>query len=150
MKKIASLFLALALLCACAPVRTEEAEIIPDVSIKEKMFIAQCNEIYLNADDYLGKAIELEGLMSSYTDESTNTTYYMVMRLGPGCCGNDGTAGFEVIWPEENVQQYPTDNEWVRALGRLERYTEGESTYLRLVLVSLDVLEERGEEFVSQ
>ncbi|MDR2768886.1 MAG: metal ABC transporter permease, partial [Treponema sp.] len=71
------------------------------VEIKEKMFIAQTNDIYLNAEDYLGKTIRLEGLFKTDSYDDLSKTYCFVMRYGPGCCGNDGSAGFEVAWPEE-------------------------------------------------
>jgi len=149
MKRMFSALLA-AVLLICFPAYAQEAAVLPDVSIKEKMFIAQCNEIYLNMEDYLGKIIELEGMMGSWTDDTTGKTYNMVFRAGPGCCGNDGTAGFEVIWPEGSTQGYPQSNAWVHAVGELESYEEAGTTYLHLVLIKLEEMAVRGAEFVSQ
>ena len=64
----------------------------------------------------------------------------------PGCCGDDGEAGFEVRWEGE----YPEQNDWVEAVGILEAYEEEGYQYLRLALSSLTVLPTRGAEFVSQ
>jgi len=115
------------------------------VEITENLFIAQTNEIYLNAVDYLGKTIKYEGIFNVYEWEETDTTYYQVIRYGPGCCGNDGVAGFEVIWDGD----YPQQDDWVEVVGTLEEYEENGSQILRIRLTSLSVLEERGAEYVE-
>ncbi|MDR3210208.1 MAG: hypothetical protein LBT36_06250, partial [Oscillospiraceae bacterium] len=56
------------------------------IEIKEKMFLTQTNEIYLNSEDYLGKTFKFEGLFDSVVDESTGDLYCFVIRNGPGCC----------------------------------------------------------------
>ena len=114
--------------------------------IKEKLFIAQTNDIYYNADDYLGKTIKYEGIYKAYSWEEDNLIYYYVIRYGPGCCGNDGEAGFEIVWNGE----HPNEDDWVEAIGVLEEYEEDGYKYLRLVLTSLTVLPKRGAEYVSQ
>jgi uncharacterized membrane protein YcgQ (UPF0703/DUF1980 family) len=119
------------------------------VEIGEKMFIAQTNDIYLNAGDYLGKTIQLEGLFKAeqYGDQS----YCFVIRYGPGCCGNDGNAGFEIAWDNQNAEaSYPAVDDWVKASGVLRTYEEDGYPYLYLALSSLDVLDTRGAEFVTQ
>ncbi|MDR1315945.1 MAG: metal ABC transporter permease, partial [Spirochaetales bacterium] len=62
------------------------------IEIREKMFIAQTNEIYLNAEDYLGKTIRFEGVFRH--EQYEGQPYRYVFRYGPGCCGYDGNAGF--------------------------------------------------------
>jgi hypothetical protein len=137
------------------------------IEIKEKMFIAQTNDVYVNPDEYLGKTIKLEGLFRSLTYEDTGTTYHFVLRLGPGCCGYDGNAGFEVSWEPLDVlsgmaaraQQkpplllrthaYPNEDDWVEAIGTLKAYEEDGYPYLYIDLTSLTILEERGAEFVT-
>lgn len=116
------------------------------VEIKEKMFIAQTNDIYFNAKDYLGKTIKYEGIFTVYEAPETGAKYYSVIRYGPGCCGVDANAGFEVIWDRD----YPKQNDWVEAVGILEEYEEDGNKYLRLTLSSLTVLPTRGAEYVSQ
>ncbi|MDR2515554.1 MAG: hypothetical protein LBD02_10195 [Christensenellaceae bacterium] len=120
------------------------------VAIKEKMFIAQLNDVYLNQDTYLGKTIKFEGMFTQYTWDEQGLTCYLVYRNSPGCCGADGQAGFEVIWPDGSNQAYPNENDWVEAVGVLEEYEEDGYKYLRLALSSLTVLPTRGAEFVSQ
>ncbi|MDR1892842.1 MAG: hypothetical protein LBQ48_07540 [Oscillospiraceae bacterium] len=120
------------------------------VEIKENMFIAQINDIWLNKEDYIGKIVRYEGMFTQYTWQENNMTYYLVYRNSPGCCGADGQAGFEVAWPESADKTYPNENDWVEAAGVLEQYEEYGQTYLRLSLSSLTVKQERGAEFVSQ
>ncbi|MDR0381043.1 MAG: hypothetical protein LBH86_03490 [Oscillospiraceae bacterium] len=115
------------------------------VEIKEKLFIAQTNDIYLNAEDYLGKTLRYEGFFDEYVDEFTGNVYRLVLRNGPGCCGYDQTAGFEVVWDKD----YPTLNDWVEATGVLETYDEDGASYLRVRLASLNVLDVRGAEYVE-
>ncbi|MHB9292238.1 hypothetical protein Holit_01333 [Hollandina sp. SP2] len=119
------------------------------LEIKEKMFIAQTNDVYLNPEDYLGKTIKLEGLFQTQSYSSTEPPYYFVIRYGPGCCGNDGNAGFEVMWEQADAI-YPTENDWVEAIGVLGSYEEDGYPYICINLSSLKVLETRGQEFVTQ
>jgi len=116
------------------------------VEIKEKFFIAQTNDILLNSADYIGKTIRYEGLYGSDFWEETGETVQYVIRYGPGCCRNDGSAGFEVVWDGE----CPAQKDWVEATGTLESYVENGQKYLRLRLSSLKVLPVRGAEYVSQ
>ncbi|WP_313133187.1 TIGR03943 family putative permease subunit [Anaerocolumna sp.] len=116
------------------------------IEIKEKMFIAQTNDIYFNPVDYLGKTIKYEGIFNVHEVPETDTRYYSVIRYGPGCCGVDAYAGFEVIWDKD----YPEQEDWVEAVGVLKEYEENGYQYLRLELTSLTVLSTRGEEYVYQ
>lgn len=116
------------------------------VEIKEKLFIAQTNDIYLNPQDYLGKIIKYEGIFQIYEDAEPKYNYYSVIRYGPGCCGYDANAGFEVKWD----QPYPQPNDWVEVVGVLEEYEQDGFPYLRLAIQSLTVMETRGQETVTQ
>jgi uncharacterized membrane protein YcgQ (UPF0703/DUF1980 family) len=119
------------------------------VEIKEKMFLAQVNDVYLNPEDYLGKTIKLEGIFKE--EQGYEKSYCFVIRYGPGCCGNDGNAGFEVAWAKEDARPYPAIDSWVEAAGELKMYEEdGYSQYLYLDLSSLNVLDKRGAEMVLQ
>ncbi|MDR1618384.1 MAG: hypothetical protein LBS06_04975 [Treponema sp.] len=121
------------------------------VEIGEKLFIAQTNDVYLNPEDYLGKTIRLQGLFKKMQYEGGGG-YCFVLRYGPGCCGNDGSAGFEVSWDREDPDPppYPNEDDWVEAEGVLGYYREDDYPYLYLNLLSLKVKETRGAEFVSQ
>lgn len=114
------------------------------IEIKEKMFIAQTNEIYYNAKDYLGKTIKYEGILKVHEVYGTDTKYYSVIRYGPGCCSTDENAGFFVEWDKE----YPNPNDWVEAVGVLKEYDENGKKTLCLALTSLKTLSKRGAETV--
>jgi len=125
-----------------------------DLEIREKMFIAQVNDVYLNSEDYLGKTIRLEGLFK-YA-QADDRAYCFVIRNGPGCCGDDGQVGFEVSWttpgqPSVGITRpYPKIDDWVVAQGVLKEYDEYGFPFLYLALSDLKVLDERGEAFVVQ
>jgi len=136
---------------------TEREEFIlppADLEIREKMFIAQVNDVYLNSGDYLGKTIRLEGLFK-YA-EADDRAYCFVIRNGPGCCGDDGQVGFEVSWITPGqlslgvTKGYPKIDDWVVAQGVLKEYDEFGFPFLYLALSDLKVLDERGEAFVIQ
>jgi len=143
----AAIILAAAILFFMASCTKTKGEASDTVEIGEKMFIAQINDIYLNADDYLGKKIKLEGVFKKSTGENP---YYFVIRYGPGCCGNDGLVGFEVAWDKEKAQPYPADDSWVEAKGVLKSYEEQGYQLSYIALSSLNVLTKRGMENVTQ
>jgi uncharacterized membrane protein YcgQ (UPF0703/DUF1980 family) len=120
------------------------------IVIKEKMFITQTNEIYLNFDDYLGKTVKLEGIFKTEKYYDDKEPYCFVIRYGPGCCGFDSNAGFEVKWDKNHIRPYPAVDSWVEATGVLKVEEDGNAQYLYLDLSSLDVLSKRGAEVVMQ
>jgi len=122
------------------------------IEIREKMFATQVSDVYLNAEDYLGKTIKLEGLFKSELYYGKDEPYCFVIRYGPGgCCGMDANVGFEVAWAKENAKPYPVVDSWVEATGVLKTYEEdGYANYLYLDLSSLNVLSRRGAETVKQ
>lgn len=113
--------------------------------IREKMFISQCSDIYLNSDDYKNKTIKLEGIYDEYTDPETNKTYYFIIRRAPGCCGDDGAVGFEILYDGET----PELNDWIEVVGTIEMIERNGSEHVALRLSKLTILDERGAEFVS-
>ena len=150
MKKRLKSLLVVLLLTALPIVALAEATEAPvDVEIKEKMFLTQVMELNINRDDYLGKTVSLEGMFTSFNAGEGGPIYHTVYRKSPGCCGNDGITGLEVVWDDPDAV-YPVENDWVRAVGVLEAYQEEGATYLQLRLSALEVLPERGLEFVTQ
>ena len=116
------------------------------IVIKDKLFIAQTDDIVNNPEDYMNKIIQYEGLFDVYVSPVTGEKRCSVVRQAPGCCGADGIVGFEVQWDKE----YPNKNDWVEAAGVLETYEADDGyTYMRLALTSLTVLPEKGQVFVS-
>lgn len=145
----ALLFTLLFALTSVLPAMAETSDVKIDLDVREKMFLTQMTELTVNVEDYLGKTIALEGMFSIITTGEGGPVYYLVYRKSPGCCGNDGITGLEVLWDSADAT-YPNENDWVRAVGKLEQYEEEGVPYLRLRLISLDVKTERGLEFVNQ
>lgn len=138
LKKCIIVILSLSLLVGCS----KDDIITPS----DKMFLSEVMNIYYNVDEYLGKTIKYEGIMKSSYVETTDTTYYMVIRYGPGCCGDDENVGFEVLWDNE----YPPDDAWVEAIGTISIIEEEGIEFLVVELDSLIELEERGQEYAYQ
>lgn len=114
------------------------------IEIREKLFIAQTNEIYLNYEDYLGKTVSYEGIFMT-TEMEGYDPWHWVVRYGPGCCANDGTAGFEIRYDGE----WPEQNDWVAVQGVLTTYDVNGWDMLVLDVVSLEIKAERGQEYVA-
>jgi len=115
------------------------------IELTEKMYVTYINEIYTNYDDYIGRTIKLQGMFSSDYYEANKTTYYYVYRVGPGCCGNDGSmCGFEFTWDGE----MPQDNDWIEVIGTLNKYDLDGQTYLTLKASSVTKMAVRGAENV--
>jgi uncharacterized membrane protein YcgQ (UPF0703/DUF1980 family) len=116
------------------------------VEIKEKRFIAQCNDILLNPARYTGRKIRIEGMFSAY-DDGTGTVRYWVTRNSPGCCGADGVVGFEF-----RAQQAPDclENDWIVVEGGIaEEESEYYSSNIFIRDATVTVKTERGAEFVA-
>lgn len=151
MKKIFLLFLSSFLFYAFFTLDTRASAAIKEnskdkvVKINERLFIAQTNDIYMNAEDYLGKTISYEGIYKTVNNEDSGEILHFVIRYGPGCCAYDAEAGFEVVWDKE----WPQDDDWCEVTGVLEQYKADGQPFLRLALTSLKVLKKRGMERVK-
>jgi uncharacterized membrane protein YcgQ (UPF0703/DUF1980 family) len=94
-------------------------------SIKDRLFLQQVQDIYLNPDSYRGKTIQIEGFFGKFTDEK-NKEFYVVFRNSAGCCGNDGKSGFEFVYKKGKLDF--KDNEWIYVEAKLAE--DGERIYL--------------------
>ena len=117
----------------------ENTEII---RIDEKVFVSQITEIQTNSLDYVGRQVSLEGYML----EQDTTGVGGIVRDAPGCCGDDGLIGFLFSWSGK----LPQPNEWIRVTGVLTR-EEGEGVvHFKIIANDVEILEERGVQFVTQ
>ena len=113
--------------------------------IKENLFIAQCNDVYANPNDYLDKTIRYEGIYTLVKNPNSDKIHKIVIRNGPGCCVGDGQVGFEVDFEGD----LPKANDWVEVEGKVEKYVdENGFENIKLKLDSIEVLNERGSESV--
>lgn len=117
------------------------------IEIREKMFIGQIEDIYYNFEDYNGKLIQVEGMYSVVEPvEENQEKVHFVFRNAPGCCGYDGWAGFLLNYEGE----YPEFNDWIKVIGTPEIVKDGIYEDLYLNVISIEVMDERGLEFVNQ
>lgn len=116
------------------------------IEIREELFVTQCVNIYNNANDYENRTLSLEGMYDEYTDEETGITYSYVQRQTPGCCGDDGLAGFEFEYDGEK----PNINDWIKVTGTVNviRYDSGFKNII-LDASDVEVMDTRGKEFVN-
>lgn len=120
------------------------------VEITDKVFVQQINDIYLNADDYVGKTIKYQGVFNAFDNVSDNSTHCFVYRNGPGCCSYDGTPGFEVYFEDAKKSgSLPENNAWVEVSGILVEEKVNGYPYLMIQVSELDVMAERGQETVT-
>jgi len=144
-RRFATLFLAVLFLSGCVGSIGLPPEGV--IEISERFFVLQSNEILLNRADYLGRTIQYEGMFRSVHWPPTDQYYHYVIRYTDDCCGAGGMVGFEVRLTGD---MQPLEHDaWAKVIGVLEEYVaEDGITYLRVALIELIELEERGEEFV--
>ena len=84
--------------------------------IGDSFFIEATNDVIVNLSEYVGKAISIQGFISR--DKAKNGDMsYSVYRQTPGCCGNDGIAGLDIVCKDD----YPQVGTWVKATGIVEK-----------------------------
>jgi len=78
--------------------------------LKDRLFVQQVRDIYLNPQTYGNKIVQIEGFFEKYMDDDKHE-HYEIFRKTAGCCGDDGRAGFEFVYKKEklNFRQY----EWI-------------------------------------
>lgn len=117
-----------------------------EIDITEKLYVSWINEIYTNFDNYKGKTVKIEGMYTAQQYADNGPTYYFVYRVGPGCCGNDGSmCGFEFTYGDK----MPKDNDWICVEGILDSYEENGVTYLTIKAKNVTVMDQRGAENVN-
>ncbi|MCL2588803.1 MAG: hypothetical protein FWD84_05280 [Oscillospiraceae bacterium] len=142
-KRLAFLLAVILLLTGCGGLLAESDDGV--VLISERFFVTQTTQIQMNAGDYLGRTIRYEGMFWG-NEWPTGEVYYFVTRNTLGCCGDDGIIGFELRL--NDFDPLPNDT-WVEITGVLEEFDYEGRTFLRLAVVELTELEERGLEFVE-
>jgi uncharacterized membrane protein YcgQ (UPF0703/DUF1980 family) len=100
-------------------------------SIKDRLFIQQVQDIYLNPQSYKGKIIQVEGFFGKFVDEK-NKEQYIVFRNSAGCCGNDGKSGFDFVYKKGKLNFKP--DEWIFVEAKLVE--DGERIYLDAISVT--------------
>jgi uncharacterized membrane protein YcgQ (UPF0703/DUF1980 family) len=113
------------------------------IEITDNYFIQQTDDVYVNINDYVGKKIKLEGFVYPYLDQY-GKTLYAIVRRSPGCCGDDGIVGLDVI----NEDGFPEKDTWVEVIGIVQTYSVNLET-VPVIIVSSMQEKEPGVTFVS-
>jgi len=98
--------------------------------LKDRLFVQQVQDIYLNPRNYTDKIVQIEGFFEKYIDEN-NRERYEIYRKTAGCCGNDGRAGFEFVYKKEKLKfnMY----EWISVEALVK---ESDHVYLEAISVN--------------
>ena len=113
------------------------------IEIGEQFFVAQILEIYMAADSYQGQTIRYQGMFWSLDRDQDQFSHY-VTRETESCCGPGGIIGFEVLLDDLDIEPF-ANYAWVEVTGVL---LEPQPGWLRLQVIEIVELEERGAEFV--
>ena len=122
------------------------------IEIRERMFATHINDIFLNAEEYLGKTVRLEGIFRTGLTNNGDQLFY-VFRFAPDdCCASNGMIGFEVRGQKSILTpgNIPENDSWVEVTGVLSEAVYGRRKYLYIELTSLIELDIRGAEFVER
>jgi uncharacterized membrane protein YcgQ (UPF0703/DUF1980 family) len=112
-------------------------------AIGEEMFWTTINEMYINMEDYVGRTVQLSGVMQEY--EYDGKPYNAVIRMAT-CCGPDNVPiGFEFTWDGD----LPAPDTWIEVVGKLVKETDNGDDYLMIEATSVQETEE-GEYNVRQ
>ena len=156
MKKIILLLVIVCLVSGCTP-RVEKKESIYEKTedengekvttkievIKDNVFIAYTNDMFVNPESYKDKHIQIEGLLYSDFWNGTNADHTYVIRKTPGCCGDDGLAGIEISY----LGELPPYESWVIARG-VWKEVLGSQNGWALEIYSINV-GPKGDEFLK-
>ena len=128
--KISALLLLMLLLFCQYSMAQEKAKSF--CLLKDRLFVQQVSDIYLNPQTYGDKIVQIEGFFEKYMDFN-NKERYGVFRKTAGCCGDDGRAGFEFVYKKEKLKfrQY----EWIMVEAIVKGNTAND-VYLEAISVT--------------
>jgi len=109
--------------------------------LKDRLFIQQINDIYLNPKSYEDKTIQIEGFFGTYVDDN-KIQRYVVFRKTAGCCENDGSAGFEFVYKKGKIDFKP--DEWIFVEGIVKENSGKASSEIYLEAISV-VKKDKGD-----
>ncbi len=88
-----------------------------EITVDEAMYANWVNELNWNSDLYLEKTVRIQGMYTSEDIEGFTAPFHYVYRVGPGCCGTDGTlCGLQILLPAGAA---PAADDWMDVYGTL-------------------------------
>lgn len=146
LKWILTLSVVMMILAGCVKKESKIEDGSEIIRIGESMFLTQINDMYFNFDNYKDKTVIVEGMFTVFKDQVDGRSKPIVYRYAPGCCGNDGWGGFLLEYDGD----IPEDNAWIKVTGKPGLIEDGFFQSLYLEVTDLEVMEERGAEYVEQ
>ena len=143
MIKVFLLALILVLFTACGEGVLADGTLPENViEIDDHAFATRVQDILLDAENYVGRAIRYEGIFWRFPIPDAHVD--MVFRLMASCCSTL-EIGFEVYL---NDIEIPPNDTWVEVLGILEPFEYRGQTFFRLNVLTLEERPERGVDFI--
>jgi uncharacterized membrane protein YcgQ (UPF0703/DUF1980 family) len=142
-----SILLILMLLLFCPRYAMSEANSKSVCYLKDRLFIQQISDIHLNPQNYQNKIIQIEGFFGKYIDEK-KAERYSVYRKTAGCCGYDGSAGFEFVYKKEKLGF--KEDDWILVEAHIAK-TKDVYDYDYIYLEAISVVQKdrgKAKEFV--
>ncbi|SFG67113.1 hypothetical protein [Oribacterium sp. WCC10] len=101
-------------------------------SMNADMVYAEVFDMMMEPEEYVGKIIKMEGLFTTFRDETDGNVYFgCIIQDALGCCaqGMEFFVTDEYHYPDD----FPKEGNSVCVVGRFDRYQEGEAEYYALV-----------------
>ena len=115
---------------AAEPVADEEVD-VDLTALSSTMVYSEVSNMMTRPDDYIGKKIKMDGMLSVFYDESTGKTYYACIIADATACCSQGIE-FELTDNYSYPEDYPEPGEEICVAGVFDTYKEGEYTYCTL------------------
>ena len=112
---------------------TPEREDITENSstLSSTMVYSEVYNMMAIPEDYIGKTVKMDGIFSSFCDDSTGKYYYACIIMDATACCSQGIE-FELEGEHKYPDDYPEVGEQVCVVGTFDTYKEGEYTYCTL------------------
>jgi len=144
-----SILLVLMFLLLCPRYAMAQANPKAVCSLKDRLFVQQVNDIHLNSQNYQDKIIQIEGFFGKYKDEK-NVERYSVYRKTAGCCGYDGSVGFEFVYKKGKLSF--KEDDWIYVEAHIVKSKDVVYDYDYIYLDAISVVPKdkgKAKEFVN-
>jgi uncharacterized membrane protein YcgQ (UPF0703/DUF1980 family) len=118
-------------------------------SLKDRLFVQQVNDININPQNYKDKVIQIEGFFAKYKD-GKNVERYSVYRRTAGCCGFDGSVGFEFVYKKGKLNF--KEDDWIYVEAHIAKSKNEVYDYDYIYLDAISVVQKdkgKAKEFVN-
>lgn len=105
------------------------------------MYIEKVYDILKNPNNYKNKIIEIEGFSMS------SESYKFIGRYGPGCCTTDGYIYIE--YEHDEAMELVDEQDWIKITGTVKLGMDGSTPYVYIDATSVEKMNERGKDTVS-